>query len=40
MERNLHGKNLISIEKVLDSMQHVNIILVDVPFRYDLRDKP
>ena len=40
MERNLHRKNLTSIEKFIDNMQHVNIFLVDVPFRYDLRDRP
>ncbi len=33
IERNLHRKNLTSIKKFIDSMQNVNIILDDVPFR-------
>jgi hypothetical protein len=35
IERNLHGKNLTSIVRVLDATQHTNVILIDVPLRYD-----
>jgi len=37
--RNLHGKNLNSVEKFLDAIQHTNVILTDVPLRYDLGNR-
>ena len=40
IERNLHRKNLTSIEKFLDATQHTSIILIDVPLRYDLGKIP
>ena len=39
IEKNQHNKNLTSIENLLMDSQHVNIILVDVPFRYDLKKR-
>jgi hypothetical protein len=35
IERNLYGKNLTSIVRFLDATQHTNVILTDVPLRYD-----
>ena len=40
IERNSHGKNLTSIEKLLDATQHTNVILIDVPLRYDPGKRP
>ena len=40
IERNLHWKNLTSIVKFLDATQHTNIILIDVPLRYDPGKRP
>ena len=39
-ERNLHGKNLTSIVKFLDATPHTNVILIDVPLRYDPGKRP
>jgi hypothetical protein len=39
-KKNLHGKNLTSIEKFLDATQHANVILIDVPVRYDPGKRP
>lgn len=33
-------KNLTSIEKFLDASQHANVILIDVPVRYDPWKRP
>jgi hypothetical protein len=40
IDRNLHGKNLTSIVKFLDATQHTNVILIDVPLRYDPGKRP
>jgi hypothetical protein len=40
IERNLHGKNLTSIEKFLDATQHTNVILINVSLRYDPEKRP
>jgi lysophospholipase L1-like esterase len=40
IERNLHGKNLTSIVKFLDATQHTNVMLTDVPRRYDPGKRP
>ena len=40
IERNLHGKNLTSIVRFLDGTQHTNVILIDVPLRYDPGKRP
>jgi hypothetical protein len=40
IKRNLHGKKLTSIEKFLDATQNANVILIDVPVRYDPGKRP
>jgi hypothetical protein len=35
IERNLHGKNLTSVDKFFDATHHTKVILIDVPPRYD-----
>ena len=39
IERNLQGKNLTSMEMFLDDTAHANVVLVEVPYRYDLRKR-
>jgi len=39
-ERNRHGKNLTLIVKFLEATQHTNVLLIDVPPRYDLNTIP
>ena len=39
-EKNWQGKHLTSISNFLEGTQHTNSILVDVPLRYDLGDRP
>ena len=34
-DRNVHGKNLTSIVNLLQDTQHTNVVLVEVPMRYD-----
>jgi hypothetical protein len=36
IDKNVHGKNLISIVNLLQDTQNTNIILVEVPVRYDI----
>jgi len=40
IERNFHGKILTSIVRFLDATQHTNVILMDVPLRYDPGKRP
>jgi len=40
IERNLHGKNLTSIVRFLNAPQHTNVIVIDVPLRYDAGKRP
>jgi len=40
IDRNLHGKNLTSIMRLLDTTQHTNVILTDVLLRYDPGKRP
>jgi len=39
-ERNGHGKNLTLIVKFLEATQLTNVLLIDVPLRYDLNTIP
>jgi hypothetical protein len=36
IDKNVHGKNLTSIVNLLQDTQHTNVILVEVPVRYDI----
>jgi len=36
IDKNVHGKNLTSIRNFLEGTQHTNVIILEVPVRYDI----